>query len=149
MESIKDKTPHKDDDEEEEDDEEEVVVMAAMTGAGADQDQEKKKRKGGAAVSQPSCQAERCKADLSEAKRYHRRHKVCESHSKSPVVIVSGLRQRFCQQCSRFHELAEFDDTKRSCRRRLAGHNERRRKAQAHPPVAGWCLICGGVSDLC
>lgn len=28
----------------------------------------------------------------------------------------------------RFHELAEFDDTKRSCRRRLAGHNERRRK---------------------
>lgn len=102
MESIKDKTPHKDDDEEEEDDEEEVVVMAAMTGAGADQDQEKKKRKGGAAVSQPSCQAERCKADLSEAKRYHRRHKVCESHSKSPVVIVSGLRQRFCQQCSRF-----------------------------------------------
>ena len=28
----------------------------------------------------------------------------------------------------RFHELAEFDETKRSCRRRLAGHNERRRK---------------------
>jgi hypothetical protein len=28
----------------------------------------------------------------------------------------------------RFHELSEFDDTKRSCRRRLAGHNERRRK---------------------
>lgn len=29
---------------------------------------------------------------------------------------------------SRFHELSEFDDSKRSCRRRLAGHNERRRK---------------------
>lgn len=28
----------------------------------------------------------------------------------------------------RFHELTEFDDAKRSCRRRLAGHNERRRK---------------------
>ena len=28
----------------------------------------------------------------------------------------------------RFHELSEFDDSKRSCRRRLAGHNERRRK---------------------
>ncbi|KAG4960973.1 hypothetical protein JHK87_037606 [Glycine soja] len=27
-----------------------------------------------------------------------------------------------------FHELAEFDDTKRSCRRSLAGYNERRRK---------------------
>ena len=28
----------------------------------------------------------------------------------------------------RFHELSEFDEAKRSCRRRLAGHNERRRK---------------------
>ncbi|MQL74385.1 hypothetical protein Taro_006747, partial [Colocasia esculenta] len=28
----------------------------------------------------------------------------------------------------RFHQLAEFDQGKRSCRRRLAGHNERRRK---------------------
>lgn len=25
--------------------------------------------------------------------------------------------------------LSEFDDTKRSCRKRLAGHNERRRKS--------------------
>lgn len=31
---------------------------------------------------------------------------------------------------SRFHLLAEFDDGKRSCRKRLAGHNERRRKPQ-------------------
>lgn len=51
---------------------------------------------------QPACQAEKCSADLSEAKRYHRRHKVCEAHSKAPVVIVAGLRQRFCQQCSRY-----------------------------------------------
>ncbi|KAF2289461.1 hypothetical protein GH714_036366 [Hevea brasiliensis] len=28
----------------------------------------------------------------------------------------------------RFHQLPEFDQGKRSCRRRLAGHNERRRK---------------------
>ncbi|WJX88192.1 squamosa [Trifolium repens] len=83
---------------------------------------------GGGGVSPPSCQAERCGADLTDAKRYHRRHKVCEFHSKAPVVVVSGLRQRFCQQCSRFHDLAEFDESKRSCRRRLAGHNERRRK---------------------
>jgi hypothetical protein len=56
---------------------------------------------GGGGVSPPSCQAERCGADLTDAKRYHRRHKVCEFHSKAPVVVVSGLRQRFCQQCSR------------------------------------------------
>ncbi|CAN1844484.1 Squamosa promoter-binding protein 1 [Linum perenne] len=74
------------------------------------------------------CQAEKCTNDLSVAKPYHRRHKVCEYHSKAQVVLVSGMRQRFCQQCSRFHELPEFDDMKRSCRRRLAGHNERRRK---------------------
>ncbi|KAF8409218.1 hypothetical protein HHK36_005292 [Tetracentron sinense] len=73
-------------------------------------------------------QAEKCKAYLTDAKRYHRRHKVCEHHAKATVVLVAGLRQRFCQQCSRFHELLEFDEAKRSCRRRLAGHNERRRK---------------------
>lgn len=30
----------------------------------------------------------------------------------------------------RFHLLSEFDEGKRSCRRRLAGHNRRRRKTQ-------------------
>ncbi|KAI4333651.1 hypothetical protein L6164_018431 [Bauhinia variegata] len=86
---------------------------------------------GGGGASPPSCQAERCGADLTDAKRYHRRHKVCEFHSKAPAVMVAGLRQRFCQQCSRFHDVGEFDETKRSCRRRLAGHNERRRKSSA------------------
>ena len=33
----------------------------------------------------------------------------------------------------RFHVLAEFDEAKRSCRRRLAGHNKRRRKPQPDP----------------
>lgn len=114
-----------------------------------DHDDEKKKRvcgrrgggvavAGGIAVSPPPCcQAERCSADLSGAKRYHRRHKVCEFHAKAPVVIVAGIHQRFCQQCSRFHELTEFDDTKRSCRRRLAGHNERRRKGSSSEAQGG------------
>jgi hypothetical protein len=35
----------------------------------------------------------------------------------------------------RFHVVSEFDDSKRSCRRRLAGHNERRRKS-SHDSVA-------------
>ncbi|EOA24300.1 hypothetical protein CARUB_v10017540mg [Capsella rubella] len=76
------------------------------------------------------CQVEGCKMDLSNAKAYYSRHKVCCIHSKSSKVIVSGLHQRFCQQCSRFHHLSEFDLEKRSCRRRLACHNERRRKPQ-------------------
>ncbi|KAH1098095.1 hypothetical protein J1N35_015016 [Gossypium stocksii] len=76
------------------------------------------------------CQVEGCNLDLSSAKDYHRKHRVCESHSKSPKVIVGGLELRFCQQCSRFHALSEFDEKKRSCRRRLSDHNARRRKPQ-------------------
>nr|AQQ11824.1 squamosa-promoter binding protein-like protein [Bambusa multiplex] len=76
------------------------------------------------------CQVEGCKVDLSSAKDYHRKHRVCEAHSKSPKVVVAGLERRFCQQCSRFHALAEFDQKKRSCRRRLNDHNARRRKPQ-------------------
>ncbi|CAH8336903.1 unnamed protein product [Eruca vesicaria subsp. sativa] len=76
----------------------------------------------------PRCQAERCNADLTHAKHYHRRHKVCEFHSKASTVVAAGLSQRFCQQCSRFHLLSEFDNGKRSCRKRLADHNRRRRK---------------------
>ncbi|XP_057783272.1 squamosa promoter-binding-like protein 17 [Salvia miltiorrhiza] len=79
----------------------------------------------------PRCQVEGCRVDLSDVKAYYSRHKVCGMHSKSPNVIVAGLEQRFCQQCSRFHQLSEFDQGKRSCRRRLAGHNERRRKPPA------------------
>ncbi|XP_050213668.1 squamosa promoter-binding-like protein 3 [Mercurialis annua] len=114
-----------DDDEEEEDDED--------GGLGFPEDDKKKKGKrgssGGSGSMLPvSCQAENCSVDMSDAKRYHRRHKVCEFHAKASYVLVSGLHQRFCQQCSRFHEITEFDESKRSCRRRLAGHNERRRK---------------------
>uniref|UniRef100_J3MHD9 SBP-type domain-containing protein n=1 Tax=Oryza brachyantha TaxID=4533 RepID=J3MHD9_ORYBR len=76
------------------------------------------------------CQVEGCKVDLSTAREYHRKHKVCEAHSKAPKVTVSGLERRFCQQCSRFHGLSEFDQKKKSCRRRLSDHNARRRKPQ-------------------
>ncbi|XP_035549787.1 squamosa promoter-binding-like protein 18 isoform X2 [Juglans regia] len=76
------------------------------------------------------CQVYGCHKDLNSSKDYHKRHKVCEVHSKTAKVIVNGIEQRFCQQCSRFHLLAEFDEGKRSCRKRLAGHNERRRKPQ-------------------
>lgn len=49
----------------------------------------------------PRCQVEGCHVPLINAKDYHRRHKVCEVHSKAPKVKVLGLEQRFCQQCSR------------------------------------------------
>lgn len=76
----------------------------------------------------PRCQVQGCNLDLSSAKDYHRKHRVCDNHSKSPKVVVGGVELRFCQQCSRFHGLSEFDEKKRSCRRRLSDHNARRRK---------------------
>ncbi|KAL8226526.1 hypothetical protein R6Q57_016358 [Mikania cordata] len=82
------------------------------------------------AIHGASCLVDGCKDDLSKCKEYHRRHKVCEGHSKTPVVSINGQKQRFCQQCSRFHSLEEFDEGKRSCRKRLDGHNRRRRKPQ-------------------
>ncbi|KAK7849929.1 squamosa promoter-binding-like protein 14 [Quercus suber] len=85
---------------------------------------------GGGGGNYPMCQVDNCKEDLSNAKDYHRRHKVCEVHSKATRALVANQMQRFCQQCSRFHPLSEFDEGKRSCRRRLAGHNRRRRKTQ-------------------
>ncbi|EEF51759.1 squamosa promoter-binding-like protein 13A isoform X2 [Ricinus communis] len=76
------------------------------------------------------CLVDGCSADLSNCRDYHRRHKVCELHSKTPQVTIAGQKKRFCQQCSRFHSLEEFDEGKRSCRKRLDGHNRRRRKPQ-------------------
>ncbi|XP_010559169.1 PREDICTED: squamosa promoter-binding-like protein 1 [Tarenaya hassleriana] len=95
----------------------------------------KKTKTGGSVPSRAVCQVENCGADLSKVKDYHRRHKVCEMHSKASSALVGGFMQRFCQQCSRFHVLQEFDEGKRSCRRRLAGHNKRRRKT--NPDTGG------------
>ncbi|OVA01362.1 Transcription factor [Macleaya cordata] len=101
---------------------------------------------GSSTVVVPRCQVEGCHVALVHAKDYHRRHKVCEMHSKAPKVTVLGIEQRFCQQCSRFHVISEFDDSKRSCRRRLAGHNERRRKSSndsiSRNPSQGRCKMC-------
>nr|AXB72477.1 squamosa-promoter binding-like protein [Betula platyphylla] len=121
-------------------------------------EEEKKKKGVVGSGGKRCCQAEKCTADLSDGKQYHKRHKVCEHHAKAQVVLVGGMRQRFCQQCSRFHELSEFDETKRSCRRRLAGHNERRRKNTAESHAEGSSrkgtgthqlkdIVCGQVDD--
>ncbi|KNA06136.1 hypothetical protein SOVF_183860 [Spinacia oleracea] len=88
----------------------------------------KKSKSSSLGTESPRCQVEGCNLDLSSAKDYHRKHRVCESHSKCPKVVINGLERRFCQQCSRFHGMSEFDQKKRSCRRRLSDHNARRRK---------------------
>ncbi|KAM0887002.1 hypothetical protein ACQ4PT_029350 [Festuca glaucescens] len=109
---------------------------------------EGKRKEKAATAAVPRCQVQGCHMELAGAKEYHRRHKVCEAHSKAPRVVVHGADQRFCQQCSRFHAMSEFDDAKRSCRRRLAGHNERRRKSNASEAMARSSAHAHGVASL-
>lgn len=86
-------------------------------------------KSGGGAV----CQVEGCSTDLAGLKEYHNRYKICEFHLKIPCIVREGTRQRFCQQCGRFHNIGEFDGDKRSCRARLQRHNARRRKNGSEP----------------
>jgi hypothetical protein len=74
---------------------------AAAGGGASGTAAEGKRKEKAAAPAVPRCQVEGCHVALADAKDYHRRHKVCEAHSKTPVVVVAGREMRFCQQCSR------------------------------------------------
>ncbi|KAL0352555.1 UNVERIFIED_CONTAM: Squamosa promoter-binding-like protein 16, partial [Sesamum calycinum] len=72
--------------------------------------------------------------------------------SISPLAVVGGqetsllLRGRsLTGPGTKFHPLSEFDEGKRSCRRRLAGHNRRRRKTQPEDSTAR--LLVPGSND--
>ncbi|KAG7671281.1 hypothetical protein NADE_007813 [Nannochloris sp. 'desiccata'] len=45
-------------------------------------------------------------------------------------VEFNGVSHRFCQQCSRFQPLTEFDGERKTCRQRLQQHNNRQRKTR-------------------
>lgn len=65
-----------------------------------------------------SCLVDGCNSDLNNCRDYHRRHKVCELHSKTPQVLINGQKQRFCQQCSRYkleYYLLTFSTTSWKC----------------------------------
>eukprot|EP00898_Chlorokybus_atmophyticus_P009014 jgi/Chlat1/9113/Chrsp97S09276 len=90
----------------------------------------KRSRGGGAARAPMECQVDGCGVGLASEKEYYKRHRVCPQHAKGDAVLSGGFLQRFCQQCSRFQPLVDFDADKRSCRMRLKGHNRRRRKTR-------------------
>ncbi|CAD5181447.1 unnamed protein product, partial [Musa acuminata subsp. malaccensis] len=87
----------------------------------------KRSRKGGASRV-VRCQVPGCEADISELKGYHKRHRVCLRCANSSSVVLDGEHKRYCQQCGKFHVLPDFDEGKRSCRRKLERHNKRRRR---------------------
>ncbi|KAJ9154425.1 hypothetical protein P3X46_027759 [Hevea brasiliensis] len=74
------------------------------------------------------CQVPGCEADISELKGYHKRHRVCLRCANASTVVLDGENKRYCQQCGKFHLLSDFDEGKRSCRRKLERHNNRRRR---------------------
>ncbi|GJN14225.1 hypothetical protein PR202_gb01020 [Eleusine coracana subsp. coracana] len=83
---------------------------------------------GRAAAAEMRCQVPGCEADIRELKGYHRRHRVCLRCAHSASVMLDGVQKRYCQQCGKFHILLDFDEDKRSCRRKLERHNKRRRR---------------------
>ncbi|KAK4425781.1 Squamosa promoter-binding-like protein 7 [Sesamum alatum] len=74
------------------------------------------------------CQVPGCEADITELKGYHKRHRVCLRCANASAVVLDGESKRYCQQCGKFHLLSDFDEGKRSCRRKLERHNNRRRR---------------------
>ncbi|XP_047094159.1 squamosa promoter-binding-like protein 9 [Lolium rigidum] len=74
------------------------------------------------------CQVPGCEADIRELKGYHKRHRVCLGCAHASAVMLDSVQKRYCQQCGKFHVLLDFDDDKRSCRRKLERHNKRRRR---------------------
>ncbi|CAN6840112.1 unnamed protein product [Brassica oleracea] len=86
----------------------------------------KKRVRGGSGVVR--CQVPGCEVDISELKGYHKRHRVCLTCANASSVVLEGVDKRYCQQCGKFHVLPDFDEGKRSCRRKLERHNNRRKR---------------------
>ncbi|XP_074589830.1 squamosa promoter-binding-like protein 9 [Curcuma longa] len=107
----------------------EKVMEAEKVAVGA----RKRARSGGASTSVVRCQVPGCEADISELKGYHKRHRVCLECANASSVELNGEQKRYCQQCGKFHVLANFDEGKRSCRRKLERHNKRRRRKNNDP----------------
>jgi hypothetical protein len=78
-----------------------VVAVVPSSSSSPSHPSSKKQRVMSPGSQNPRCQVEGCTADLSASKEYHRKHKVCEMHSKASRAMAGGREQRFCQQCSR------------------------------------------------
>eukprot|EP00241_Pyramimonas_parkeae_P007539 CAMPEP_0114252834 /NCGR_PEP_ID=MMETSP0058-20121206/16059_1 /TAXON_ID=36894 /ORGANISM="Pyramimonas parkeae, CCMP726" /LENGTH=157 /DNA_ID=CAMNT_0001366817 /DNA_START=104 /DNA_END=577 /DNA_ORIENTATION=- len=68
--------------------------------------------------------------DLENTSRYCNRHRICDAHLKALSVDIDGKPYRFCQKCSRLHELRLFDFNKHSCRSSLELRKVRHRSKQ-------------------
>ncbi|EFJ44955.1 hypothetical protein VOLCADRAFT_48765, partial [Volvox carteri f. nagariensis] len=58
-------------------------------------------------------QVDGCGVDLTQARKYFQRYRVCERHLKSPSLQMDGRSVRFCDQCSKFHDIIMFEGNRR------------------------------------
>jgi len=75
-----------------------------------------------------ACQVKGCTSNLKTESLKHQRLRICAEHEKAMTVHVNGAASRFCQQCTKFHAIDNFDGNNRGCRKRLQKHNERRKQ---------------------
>ncbi|CAL1389288.1 unnamed protein product [Linum trigynum] len=72
------------------------------------------------------CQVEDCGVELSSEKIYHQRVQTCQVHCNTNTAMVGKVVRRFCQLCSRFHLIEEYDEEERICRSRSARYRQKR-----------------------
>eukprot|EP00241_Pyramimonas_parkeae_P019379 CAMPEP_0114311934 /NCGR_PEP_ID=MMETSP0059-20121206/20122_1 /TAXON_ID=36894 /ORGANISM="Pyramimonas parkeae, Strain CCMP726" /LENGTH=323 /DNA_ID=CAMNT_0001436207 /DNA_START=229 /DNA_END=1200 /DNA_ORIENTATION=- len=78
-------------------------------------------------LSDKRCRVVGCsETNLRKLPLYCIRHRVCGMHVKMSSVLIEGQQQRFCQKCTRFHLLADYDGGKHTCRKGLEQQRQRR-----------------------
>jgi len=106
-----------------------------------------------------TCRVPNCPTKhLDGATRYCSRHRICEEHLKALSVEIDGKEYRFCQKCSRLHELMVFDHSKHSCRaslelRKVRHQSKQQRKkqlkhAEAAASIAGSAALAAWQGQL-
>ncbi|KAG2494947.1 hypothetical protein HYH03_006882 [Edaphochlamys debaryana] len=96
----------------------------------------------------PVCQVVGCGVSLDGMKGYFLRHRVCEEHSKSPVLMIGDSPSRLCQQCSKFHHVSAFEGIKRTCRvqlDRIRVNKRNRRNRKMNAAAAAVQAAMGGL----
>ena len=63
----------------------------------------------------PRCQVAGCAAPLKGTARYNTRYRICEPHLRALSTDIAGVASRWCQTCSRWQKLSEFEGDKRTC----------------------------------
>eukprot|EP00240_Pyramimonas_obovata_P004520 CAMPEP_0118934962 /NCGR_PEP_ID=MMETSP1169-20130426/14604_1 /TAXON_ID=36882 /ORGANISM="Pyramimonas obovata, Strain CCMP722" /LENGTH=345 /DNA_ID=CAMNT_0006877927 /DNA_START=161 /DNA_END=1195 /DNA_ORIENTATION=+ len=102
------------------------VAQAVVAGEASSKPQTGVKRDSSAKKAVKACRVPGCSCtDLSNASRHCLRHRVCAQHLQSLSVMFHGKPHRFCQKCTRFHEIHEFDNMKHSCRAALKQQKNR------------------------